>query len=148
MDAGPDGLKLVAANSKTDIAANDALMEASIAAGQLFANLLRVARGSGKPHEIVSHAANLVSACDRYFEIKKRYPGEEISRDLRELLWYHGGRSDDWGHGLNLMMRGAMQMSASRLLSQLTQERAGESELIDGLAIIEGIRAKNRSERR
>lgn len=45
------------------------------------------------------------------------------------------------------MVAGGLQIAASQLLAQNTQERAGESEMFDGLRIIEKQRSENAAAR-
>jgi hypothetical protein len=49
----------------------------------------------------------------------------------------------EWEDAVQQMIAGGLQAAASQLLGQLTQERAGEQEMFDGLRIIERQREEN-----
>lgn len=141
-----DHLRLISEQSESEIEAHQAVLSATHAAIDLLSNLMRVLRGAGKPSEIIHQAASLVAAFDKFYEIRRRYPGEEVANKIRESFWYDECSAQEWSIGIDQMIRGALQMAASRLVGQRTQEKAGQHELIGGLTVIEGIRAANRRE--
>jgi hypothetical protein len=121
------GPKLVAQNSDRETAAQEALDAATDATQTLLSNLIRVARGAGKPSEIVRDAAAVVEAFDAFFEVKRYYPGERVASELRKTLWDSSMRSDDWGYGVDTMLRGALQLGASRLVGSTDSRTGGAS---------------------
>lgn len=144
MSDDPDkGMRLVSCQTDAERDREQALREAIEMAAIAFANIMRVARGAGKPHRLVHDAVDMVGAFNAYFELAGHYPGEHVAYEIRHLLW---ARSCDreWSDGIDEMSRGALQVVASRLIGQLTQETRGEHELISGLTVIEKIRAANR----
>jgi hypothetical protein len=54
----------------------------------------------------------------------------------------------EWEDGIRQMVAGGLQVAASQLLEQRTQEQAGERELFDGLRVIERQRSENRAARK
>lgn len=133
-------MRIVAENSETDIAKRHAEMQAQSNLRELAANLLRVVRGAGRPEALGQQAAAFVHALYAYQEAFGHYPSadvhaaairiEECTLDL-----------DEGEHvrmrGQEMAVRGALQIAASELLGQRTQQRAGESELFDGFRMME-----------
>ena len=118
----------------------------------LTANLIRVARGAGKPYELEEQAARFVEACGEYREQVGRGVSSE---DVQSMLRVREDLSHDrkwtpeqyaWNDGEESMIAGALQMAGSRLLGQKTQEARGNSEMFDGLRILEREREKNRQQ--
>lgn len=143
-------MRIVSENSEADIARERALKEIHWAVRELTANLLRVTRGAGRAYEIGSQAQSLVDAFMAYRAAAGYFPSsDEISRALS--VSYDGDvernlSANDlaWLHGERAVVRGSLQIAASRLLGQATQEAAGSSEMHKGLREIEQIREKNR----
>ena len=90
----------------------------------------------------------LLELYDAFFAAAKRYPVEQEIQDIldpgREIRPSLSREADEWEGGIDDMIKGALQMAASRMLSQGTQESAGERQLIRGLRVIEAIREHNR----
>jgi hypothetical protein len=115
----------------------------------LTANLIRVARGAGRPYEIEEQAAGLLEACEAYREsVGHGVSSDDIAGMLRvrhyldpDREWT--GEQHTWNMGEERMVAGALQIAASRLLGQGAQEARGHSEMFDGLQIIERQREEN-----
>lgn len=103
------------------------------------ANLMRVVRGAGKAYEIGPQAAAIVRLFERYREITGVYPSaSEVACMLqveRDDDRFRGCDNDDLTmmFAQREMVRGALQIAASELLGQRTQEARGEDELFQGL---------------
>lgn len=136
-------LRVVAENTEADKARLWATRGLSWALRDLAANLLRIVRGAGKPHEIGQQAEALLKAYIEYHEAFGHYPP---SYDLTEILSTE--RSEEWRNRLKgselsrvyaveQIVAGSLQIAASRLVGQTTQERAGDSELYAGVRALE-----------
>ncbi len=117
----------------------------------LAANILRVVRGAGRAYEIPEQ----IYACALAIQAYRDAAGLGLSDyELSEMLSvreeHHGkgySAADwDWASGIEQMMRGGLQLAASRLLEQRTQEQAGQSEMFDGARAIERSREERRRE--
>ena len=106
----------------------------------LVANVLRVVRGTGRPWSIVSEVAEFLNFVVNY----EKAAGHNLDSTFlaNELCILHEpGYALDLGlnefncamdHHEERMLRGALQIAASRLIHQKTQERSGESDLCLG----------------
>jgi hypothetical protein len=142
---------VVSENSERDLARKRAMEAVDWALRDLTANLLRVARGAGKPHAIAEQARALAKAYERHRDVVGHDPD---SADVSAAL----GLDDNPPEGMSnenrafhyaeaRIIRGAMQTVASELLSQGTQRAAGRSEMFDGINQLEDLRAENRRKR-
>ena len=116
----------------------------------LTANLIRMARGAGKPYEIEEQAIRFVDACVEYREQVGRGVSAEDMQEMLRVRRYLGQDREwtpeqhAWNDGEESMVAGALQMAASRLLGQRTQEVRGHNEMFQGLQIIECEREESR----
>ncbi len=105
----------------------------------LAANLIRVVRGAGKPHLLRDYAVAFLNAIEDYKEVTGSSPDPDllakilsIERDpviLRQV-------GDDERLRDNLqrdIVRGSLQIAASRLIRQVAQEQIGDSELMQAI---------------
>jgi hypothetical protein len=134
--------------------------EFSWAVRDAAANLLRIIRGAGKPHELLAQMKKTIDAAIAFQEAYNYWPFDEIANDLRlenekeKFLerersgtldkasierWRDDGTFDQMGVE-HTIFRGTLQIIASRLIGQATQESAGDSEFHDGLRGMERIR--------
>jgi hypothetical protein len=120
-------MELVSSNKPRDIEANRAEEEARFALRELAANLMRVTRGAGKPYLILNQVFELANAAIRFQKITGRWPdlGGELSVDDPRASNFDSPIKD----ATDAMLRGALQMVASRLLGQIPQEAMGSTEL-------------------
>jgi hypothetical protein len=123
---------------------------------EVAANVLRVVRGAGKPYELLVQMQEVVNKAVKYREVHGYYPSsdliqqvlalydeyeqqeerqrrQEISEESRNVLRDDGYL--DRLYALHIIHRGALQVAASGLIGQDTQQRAGESELHRGLTM-------------
>lgn len=126
-------------NSERDLRTNEATYHVKHALIELTANLLRVTRGAGKPYEILSQARELLAASKEYGDVVGQAPffGDIVTvnpryENLGNIAEVSYSQSNE-GYAKDEMLRGALQIVASRLLSQNTQERRGDSELHEGM---------------
>ena len=131
-------MKLVSEQSQENLAEQRALDALRWPIRELAANLLRVIRGAGRPSAIAQQSIALVAAFRHFNEETGLLPSShdvsemlDISDDMDRL---RGCRSDELAklYAENDMVRGALQVAASKLLHQSTQAVAGKRELIEG----------------
>ena len=139
-------MKFVAENSASDIEAHHARVRVEHAVQELAANFLRIVRGAGKPYELVRNVSAFIHAVVAYDEAKPRdplsdvlYASLQVGRDRVSVEEF--GEAE-WlrAHGEDSIVRGALQIAASRLLEQRTQEAAGREEMHRGIRDIEQAR--------
>lgn len=147
-----DGPRLVVTNTGAERARTWATEAVSWAVRDLAANLLRIVRGAGKPHEVVGQIAGLTQALASY---REAFGHGLLPHELSGMLSID--HPEEWRTGLKnsalhrlyaeeRIVRGALQVAASRLVEQRTQERVGERELRDGVRDLEDARAEMRRE--
>jgi hypothetical protein len=143
-------IELVAAQSEQDRRAALAQNRARWALRELTANLIRVARGAGKPYDVEVQAARFLEACDEYRAATSHGLPTDAVHDMLRVRQYapeDRARTDEqnaWDSGEENMVAGALQIAASRLVGQGTQEARGQSEMFEGLRIIERLREERR----
>ena len=148
-------MRVVSENTDTDLARKRAEKRVKRALQELAANLLRVARGAGRPPDVFVQAGSLVDAAIAYREAVGTMPPADLIAgylDVDQL-----GQVVGQGHpvhevslarGWETIMRGSLQVTASRLVGQPMQEQAGKSEMLQGVESIEAIWSEMRAERR
>jgi len=143
-------MKVVSENTGADLARKRASQRVDDALRELTANLLRVVRGAGRPHDIADQSLALTDSLVAYREATGVLPfGDDLAAviqpgepDLR--LW--GGDEQARHYAHQLVIKGSLQVTASRLLHQPTQEAAGRREMHDGMVEIEAMRAATREQ--
>lgn len=147
-------MKIVAENNDQEIAKRRAMAEVRWALIDLAANILRVTRGGGKSYELGTQAQRFIDGLDAYYKVVDTYPDsvlldEALSFDLdHEFMQRISDESRREMYARHKMLRGALQVVASRLLAQRTQEAAGRGEFYDGFNELEDIRAARQREYR
>lgn len=113
---------------------------------ELAANIIRVVRGAGKPDEISGQCVAVLKAVQTYRDAAGHWPASHeisealsISRDYFTDVYNDAWERED---ARDTIVRGALQVVASRLVGQNTQEQRGRSEMTDGLLRLERIRAE------
>ena len=105
----------------------------------LAANLIRVVRGAGKPHLLRDYAVAFLNAIEDYKEVTGSSPDPDllakilsIERDTAILRKF--GDDTLLRHNLQRdIVRGSLQIAASRLIRQLAQEQSGDTELTQAI---------------
>ena len=142
-------MKLVADNTDADIARNRAEEQARWALVDLAANILRVVRGAGKPYDLPNQAAAFVKS---YVDYREKAEGRVtmdlgMAISLPEVVGAYSKYGRDEGDKIyaeRSIVRGALQIAASQLLEQRTQEASGEREMYQGINSVEDYRARQR----
>ena len=146
-------MKIVSETSDKELARQRVQPIVEWALKDLAANLMRITRGAGKPYLVGRQAQELIEALKAYREAVGLYPGsDEISAalNIQEDLRLSGqlSRSENSRrYAKEMLVRGGLQIAASRLLGQSTQESAGSSELYQGFMDLRDVQDEDRSER-
>lgn len=152
-------MKLVSSQSQDDIRRATSLERIKVRLRGMLANMLRVQRGAGRPYSIFNDIVDTaIALSDHYREfgdIGEAFFSNSIDLDVcfaervggEERVRQINLAKSDFDLGQDIMVRGAMQIIASQLLGQMTQESAGDKELFQGFEMVERERAKNRGRR-
>ena len=144
-------MRVVGESSADDIARNRVKDDIQAELRELASNLIRIVRGAGKAHFVGHQASAFIKALVALQDIPDAYlPGAEVQQMLsvRENRDAINALSDqEWmrHHALEQIISGALQITASRLLGQTTQEAAGRTEMMNGVAALERVRAEARA---
>lgn len=141
-------MRVVSENSAQDIAKRRADDELRWSLRELAANMMRVVRGTGKPHEIGSQIFGLTEAFQAYKNVAGTWPSSDLIGEALELAYRFEhlpdrADRDPFYRAEHEVMRASLQVAASRLMRQSTQETRGRSDMHDAMRPIERIRAEN-----
>jgi hypothetical protein len=120
---------------------------------QLAANLLRVIAGAGRPQDIVRHVRALAEFIESYEQAVGRIPGPRECLSCLRISYAEqsiGGLNDverKRAEAVETILAGSLQIAASRLLGQATQETVAGHKLYKGIRDMERIREQARKER-
>jgi hypothetical protein len=141
-------LRLAVENKQADIDRELAKRDIEWPLRELAANLIRVVRGAGKSYEIVGQCVAVIEAFQKYREKVGYLPSSwemdqalSIHQDDEKAIYDEAWERED---AVETMVCGALQIAASRLVDQRTQEHRGRSELMDGFYALERIREEAR----
>jgi hypothetical protein len=114
----------------------------------LVANALRVTRGAGKSGDLGQQACEFLQALNEYEEVAGFYPG---SWNLDNALSIQREPSAQLSvdelverAAETVILQGALQVVASRMLGQRTFESKGQNELYDGIRQLDEHRKERR----
>lgn len=146
-------MRVVAENSEVDMAKRQARDDLEWPMVQLAANMLRVVRGAGEPQSLPRQMVSVIKAVSAYHDVFGFYPSaDELSAPINVRLMLERRDTDGWSGGVDKIVQGALQVAASQIVGQATQESLGEREIMDGMRRIEvwreGLRQESRSKRR
>lgn len=149
-DKGKPLLRLAVENDQSDIDRERVRQGIEWPLSNLAANLLRVVRGAGKSHEIGEQCVAVLKAFQEYRDKVGHWP---TSFEMEEALSIRQKERPnetydeywEWQHAQEDIMRGALQVAASRLVGQLTQEHRGRSDMMDGVRELDRIRDERRA---
>src|SRR3546814_3890817 len=131
-------MDVVSSNSDAEIARNDALQGLRWRLRELAANLMRIARGGGKPHGVGEQVYAVLEGYRAYHAAAGYYPGNDEIADAVSIAHpegYLSGLNDlsvDEVRAEQQIVRGALQVAASRLMGPRTQETTGGHDMIEG----------------
>lgn len=129
------------------------------------ANMLRVIRGAGKPYELIKQLNEVVSAAVKFKDAFGHWPPSHVLGEMLAMpdkihemdqrlaagqftqadmdRWYEDGTIDR-KYAEQAIKAGVLQTIASQFVGQIPQERAGETELRDGINKIISAKKKSR----
>lgn len=148
-------LRVVSSQTSTQIERNYAEGELEFPFRNLAANIIRVVRGAGRPEDMIAQMLACLDAAEAYRKLTGHYPKAKIYRRFLNLAEFYFDPTT-WADEkekeaiLQLSMsgypekieaermihRGALQVAASRLLGQHTQEVAGDHEMYMGAHLL------------
>lgn len=136
-DDKPKGPRLAVENDPRLLAQDRVRSQAEYALRDLTANLIRVTRGAGKPYEIGVQCARIVEVFEAYHDAFGSWPSSDWASSVldvgEEIDFERFPDEVDRHYAEERIIRGSLQIAASRLLRQRTQEAAGDTELHRGL---------------
>lgn len=143
-------MRVAADHSDAELARRRVMADVSHAVRDLASNLMRVVRGAGKPHDIFRQAHTLAEAFVRYHEATGLVvAADELSTMLSiegdpQFADHFSGLERDRLDAGQCVIQGALQVAASRLLNQKTQETVGQQEMFEGMIAIGRIHGEMR----
>jgi hypothetical protein len=137
-------------NPDADLPRQLAMAEVSRTLREMTANLLRVIRGAGKPYEIGPQAEAFLQTLTRYREVTGTWPLDDLSEVLSverdpKIMDRLQGDQLDRALAEERVVRGALQVAASRLIGHTTHESIGLHEIYEGINAIEDVRESRRA---
>jgi hypothetical protein len=141
-------MRIVNENPDADLARERATRQVDWTLRDLTANLMRVTRGAGKPYEIGRQAQDFIAALIDYRDAVGHFPP---SAELASLLTVERdpevmARMNDDNlaqiYAEQEIIRGSLQIVASRLVGQSKQETAGSHEMLGGVNSLIAARAE------
>ncbi|MBY3134779.1 hypothetical protein [Rhizobium laguerreae] len=150
-DQKPPHIRLAVENDQPELARRTAEIDLRWPLKTLAANVIRIVRGAGSPAELGRQCADVVQAYRDYHAALGEWPSSYLVSETLSLRHRENHATSDraweWEEAMRQMVAGGLQVAASQLLKQNTQQRAGESEMFDGLRVIEKQRSENAAAR-
>jgi len=148
-------LKVVSSQTSTQIERTRAEGDLEFPFRNLAANVIRTVRGAGRPEEMVAQMLACIDAAEAYRKLVGHYPKPKIYRRFLNLAEFYFDPTT-WAderekeaikqlamsgyperiEGERMIHRGALQVAASRLLGQHTQEVLGDHEMYAGVHLL------------
>lgn len=146
MDGDPPRPTLASQNDEADLRKRRLIDELDWPTRELMSNMLRVMRGAGKPHYLVNQVMQLAVAIEAAGEVSNSWGlWSEMEQTLQSV--FKADYPDDifWS-AEEMIVRGSLQIVASRLVYQHPQACMGERERDEGCRRLELIHERNRQE--
>lgn len=134
-------MKLVTENSEADLQKSRLLQGIQWPLKQLSANIIRVTRGAGRAYELRGQMVKVLEALEEYRDAYGHYPSDNEISDALNISSVNSDRLHDGISGAtDIMVKGALQIAASKMLGQPAQEAAGECQLFRGKEYLDEAR--------
>ncbi len=146
MSDDPPKLTLSSSISKEEVRKQDAIGRLEWPTREMAANLLRVMRGAGKPEQLPQQIINLAEAILEASKLSNAWGIWDTMERLLQSAVPDRTDIDEFDDFRPLLVRGSLQVCASRLLHQQTHVNRGFDEINTGIRERERIR-KDRHER-
>ncbi|MGI6854370.1 hypothetical protein [Mesorhizobium sp. 1B3] len=142
----PHHLRLAAENDQGAVDRELARQDLEWPLCNLAANLMRISRGAGSPHEILAQCISVVKAYRAFREVCRTWPSHEETLKILSVRRERpaGAHYDAIDRGAERVLSGALRMAAGRLLDQGLQAGHGHNEMFEGIIQIERAREENR----
>lgn len=144
-------LEVVAKNTRQQIDAMQMQGRVDYALRELAANIIRVVRGAGRPDDIIGQCNEVLKEAVEYHEKVGRYVSlDSVAAALRlerERISDYDSFVGQRQLAMRQMINGSLQVTASRLLGQPTQQRRGESEMFEAYRELERLYQELRKKR-
>lgn len=140
----PPPLTLASEQSDETLAAARALQLIQWPMKELASNLLRVVRGAGRAWELPDQMVAVLEAVERYREVVGHYPSDHELSEFIRFDGQYGDKGDSVTDAYDKIAQGALQLVASTIVGQKTQQSAGESEMTTGVGWLGEAREENR----
>ncbi|EUB95566.1 hypothetical protein PMI07_002054 [Rhizobium sp. CF080] len=144
-------LSVVAQNTQQQIETNEAQDQVNAALLELAANIIRVVRGAGKPEQILHQCSDVVNAAVEYRDAAGRLPSPATLASAilleREVIDYNDSFWAARQIAYRRIVRGSLQVAASKLLGQRLQIDRGEDEIDESIQELEHLREEIRRKR-
>lgn len=113
---------------------------------KMAANLMRIARGAGNPYELEQQITSLSDYLKSYRDLVGHGVSDHIVYDclnIRQRLDHDTDADYRRRHeAKETMMLGAIQVAASRLTRNTTQEIAGDRQMLDGVELLQAAQTR------
>jgi hypothetical protein len=144
-------MKLVSSQTEQKVRAAAAKEQFALRLQELAANIIRVARGAGRAYEVPLQIFRCAELLQEYREASGFGLSDQEVSSMLGVRQDHYSPGQDWfaaatADAAERIMRGGLQVAASRLVEQRTQERAGRNEMLDGARALENAKAERRNE--
>ena len=124
-------LRLASEQSDQELACKQEAEAVAHTLRRLAANLIRITRGAGKPYELTDDCISFIKAIEGYIDRTQQSPPFHDFQAMLSIERAFAVELSDEQFELECardqMVHGALQITASRLLKQNTQESAGSS---------------------
>ena len=149
-------IRLVSEQSESDIAKKRAEEEIGIELRALAANMLRVIRGAGKAYDLARDMSTCLKAFQGYYDAHNVRPDSSrlqkaLNFDPDEYSRFNPGMDEagmeQWHiqTAENEVCRAALQVIASKLIGQRTQDHQGHNDLYSAIRSLDEAREKRRA---
>ncbi len=138
-------MRVVSSNTEEDLARERARYDAEFAMRNLTANILRIVRGAGAPHELRRQMHALEEAMQAHWAADRTWPISDIAAAvyLREEPenWeqYSEANRAEW-YAERQILSGALRYVAGEIIGPRVQASHGSSEMHGGIRELERVR--------
>ncbi|MGE7152336.1 hypothetical protein ACQKJ1_01165 [Methylorubrum rhodesianum] len=156
-------MRLVSEQSEAEFALRQASSELTTQLRALTANLMRISRGAGAPHQLAEQMTACLDALAAYraaaghgvssYDLQAMLNAKSVRDEFRPV---EGGAEEDWArweadgsfdheHAVEMIRRAALQLTASMLVNQPMHVARAEHEIYEGAGQLEAARDKSRA---
>ncbi|QYA13686.1 hypothetical protein [Rhizobium sp. AB2/73] len=123
---------------------------------EMAANVIRIVRGAGKPHEFIKQCADIVNLAVDFDDVAGRFPSDHSISGALDTSSDPIDYDDEYWAFRQIahrqMIRGALQVASCRLVGQGLQERSGKNEMEDAfetmIRAVDDLRKRREAEKK